>query len=291
MARWKVNVVRLMLNEHCWLGINGVDPRYGGANYRRAVQRYVALLHRHGIYPHLSLAWAAPGRYRATYQPGAPDADHAPAFWTSLARTFRNDRNVIMSPWGETIVNARCFLRGGVCEATFGPDDAPYRTAGMQEAVTRMRKAGFRGVIAIPGVDYANDLSRWLSHRPRDPLGQLIAEAHVYGGNTCSSTACFDRVYAPVARRVPLYFAEVGETYDASSCGAERMREILGWADRHGVGYAAWTWATWDDCSSLIADHAGRPANAYGRFVRAHLLARSRASSAEAREPAAADLP
>ena len=80
----------------------------------------------------------------------------------------------------------------------------------MQQAVTVMRAAGYHGVIAIPGVDYANDLSHWLTHMPKDPLHQLIAEAHVYGKQICASTECLDRTYAPVARKVPLIFGETG---------------------------------------------------------------------------------
>src|SRR5512135_1033181 len=30
MASWGINVVRIPLNEDCWLGINGVRARYGG---------------------------------------------------------------------------------------------------------------------------------------------------------------------------------------------------------------------------------------------------------------------
>ena len=62
----------------------------------------------------------------------------------------------------------------------------------MQEAVTVMRSAGYRGVISIPGIDFANNLSKWLTHMPKDPHQQLIAEAHVYGKNTCSSVSCLD---------------------------------------------------------------------------------------------------
>jgi hypothetical protein len=275
IAAWHANVVRIPLNEDCWLGINGVKAAYGGASYRRAIVAYVALLHRYGMYAELSLIWAAPGRYRATYQSGSPDADHAPAFWRSLARTFRNDRAVVLAPWGETVVNARCFLRGGVCEATYGPKNTPYRTAGMQQAVNVMRAAGYRGPIAVPGIDYANDLTQWLSHRPRDPLHQLVAEAHVYGKNTCGTTACFDRTLAPVARRVPLLFGETGESYDGSDCGSSRIASFLDWAERHGVGYEAWTWDTWGNCEALIDDYAGSPRGAYGRFVKQWLAARA----------------
>jgi hypothetical protein len=267
IASWDVNFVRVPLNEDCWLGINGVKREYGGAAYRTAIVRYVNLLHRYGIYVELSLIWAAPGRYRATYQPGSPDETHAPAMWASLARTFRNDPDVILAPWGETIVDARCFLRGGVCEATYGKHNAPYRTAGMQQAVRVMRRAGYRGPIAIPGLDYADDLSKWLSHEPHDPVHQLVAEAHVYGNNTCASIACLDRTMSPVAKRVPLVLAETGETYDDSSCGSTNISRVLGWADAHGAGYAAWTWDTWGTCGSLVASYDGTPANDYARWV------------------------
>jgi hypothetical protein len=267
IASWDVDFVRVPLNEDCWLGINGVKRAYGGAAYRKAIVRFVKLLQRRGMYVELSLIWAAPGKYRATYQPGAPDEDHAPKMWASLARTFRRDPDVILAPWGETIVDARCFQHGGVCEATYGKQNRPYRTAGMQQAVNVMRHAGYRGPIAIPGLDYADDLSKWLSHRPRDPLHQLVAEAHVYGNNTCASTACLDRTMAPVATRVPLVLGETGETYDDSSCGSANISRVIGWADAHGAGYAAWTWDTWGNCESLVSSYDGTPANDYARWV------------------------
>jgi hypothetical protein len=274
IASWNVNVVRIPLNEDCWLGINGVKPEYGGANYRRAIVSYVGLLHRYGMYAELSLMWAAPGANRATYQPGAPDADHSPAMWSSLAATFKSDRNVVLAPWGETIVNANCFLKGGVCEATFGAGNTPYKTAGMQQAVSLMRRAGYTGPIVIPGINYANDLSKWLSHKPRDPRGQLIAEAHVYGKNSCDTTACFDSTFAPVARRVPLIFGETGETYDDSDCGSSYISTFLNWADSHAAGYETWTWDTWGTCGSLIGDYNGTPPNEYATWVKAHYAAK-----------------
>jgi endoglucanase len=270
MASWHMNEVRIPLNEDCWLGINGVSPRYSGARYRAAVVRYVRLLHRFGMYAELSLIWAAPGTYRATYQAGAPDADHAPAAWASMARTFRNDPNVVLAPWGETVVDAGCFLNGGVCEATYGPHNVPYRTAGMQQAVDVMREAGYAGVIAIPGIAYANDLSKWLSHEPKDPLHQLIAEAHVYGKNTCDTPGCLEATMAPVARRVPLLLGEIGESYDSSDCGSSRVSQIVGWADAHRVSYSAWAWDTWGTCGALIRNYGGIPAHVYGAWVKAH---------------------
>jgi endoglucanase len=271
LAAWHVNFVRILLNEDCWLGINGVSGAMSGVPYRNAIAAYVRLLHRHGMYAEVSLIWGAPGTYQATYQSGSPDADHAPAAWASIATTFRNDGGVILAPWGETVVDPRCFRDGGTCEATFGPNNVPYPTAGMQQAVDVMRRAGYLGPIAIPGVNFANDLSQWLSHEPSDAAHQLIAEAHIYGNNTCSSTACLDRTLGHVAGRVPVVLGETGASYDATDCRPDRLRQILEWADSHGIGYAAWSWNDWQNCSGLISSYTGRPAGATGEWLRSYL--------------------
>jgi hypothetical protein len=289
IASWGVNVVRIPLNEDCWLNINGVRSAYAGASYINAITTYVNLVHQHGMYAELSLIWGAPGTYQATYQPGAPDEDHSPAFWSSLARTFKNDPSVILAPWGETIVDWSCFQNGGVCEATYGSNNTPYNTAGMQQAVTVMRQAGYNGVIAIPCVDYANDCTdaspefggaygggSWLTHEPNDARRQLIAEAHIYGKNTCDTTTCFNDTIAPIAQQVPVIFGETGETYDGSDCNGSSTftSTFMTWADAHGIGYEAWTWDTWGSCSlSLITDYNGAPYGTYGAYVRQHLLA------------------
>jgi endoglucanase len=292
MGRWHVNIVRVLLNEDCWLGINGVKAAYSGARYRQAIVSYVDLLHRYGMYAEVSLIWAAPGSYQATYQPDAPDESHAPAVWSSMARTFKNDHNVILAPWGETTVGWRCFMKTG-CDnqATYGPKNAFYKTASMQQAVDVMRHAGYKGVISIPCIDYANACgqmpdgsfyngSSWLKSRPHDPAGQLVAEAHVYGKNTCDTVACFDSSMAPIAKVVPLIFGETGETYDASDCGSSYISRIMDWADAHGVGYEAWTWDTWGNCGVLIANYSGTP-HSFGGWVRSHYLARARAGFAK----------
>jgi hypothetical protein len=275
MVSWHVNFVRLPINEDCWLGINGIKPSVGGARYRKAIVKYVARLHQHHIYPEVALSWAAPGRNRASTTPPAPDESHSPAVWRSLGVTFRHDPNVILAPWSEPTVTASCFLNGGMC-AMFGDQNRPYRVAGMQQAVHVMRSAGYRGVIAIPGLIWANDMAQWLAYEPRDPRHQLIAEAHVYGDNACSaSVSCMNDTMALVARRVPEIFGEVGETYhsDATTCASTQTKRLLRWADAHHVGYAAWTWNTWGTCLSLIKNYNGTPTDIYGAFVKAYYAA------------------
>ncbi len=285
IVSWRVNIVRVLLNEDCWLDINGVNPAYAGKNYRDAIVDYVNLLHRHGLYAEVSLIWGAPGKYLATYQPDAPDEDHSPKMWSSMAATFKNDPNVILAPWGETTVGWKCFMRKGCDnEATYGPSNQYYLTAAMQQAVNRMRKAGYHGIISIPCIDYANACgkidgsdyngSTWLKSRPSDPDGQLIAEAHVYGKNLCDTVKCFDSSMKPITKVVPMIFGETGETYDASDCGSGYIATFMDWADAHGVGYEAWTWDTWGGCGVLIKSYHGTPSCAWARWVKQHYLSR-----------------
>jgi hypothetical protein len=282
MASWHVNAVRVPLNEDCWLGINGAPAQYSGSNYINAIVNYVNLLHQYGMYAELSLIWAAPGAYQATYQSGAPDADHSPAMWAGMASVFKNDPNVVLAPWGETIDDWTCFRDGGTCEATYGPKDTPYQTAGMQQAVDVMRQNGYRGVISIPCIDYANDCSddngSWLDYAPKDSLNQLVAEAHVYGKNTCDTAACFNNTMGPLLQRVPLLFGETGETYDDSDCGSSYIQTFMSWADAHNVGYQAWTWDTWGTCDSLIGSYSGGAHSGYGTWVQGHYSALAGAS-------------
>jgi hypothetical protein len=291
MAAWHINAVRVPLNEDCWLGINGVKPQYAGANYRTAIINYVNLLHRYGMYAELSLMWAAPGDAQATYQSNAPDEDHSPAMWASMARTFKGDPNVILAPWGETTVGWNCFMRGCSDQATFGSDRDGlarcgttcwyFKSAGMQQAVTVMRQAGYHGPIAIPCISYANmcgtlpdgsnyNGSTWVLSHPFDPAKQLVAEAHVYGKNACDTTQCFDTSMLPILRAgYPLIFGETGETYDASDCGTRYIPTIGSWTDAHHVGYEAWAWDTSRNCLALIDNYAGTPHAAYGEWIRA----------------------
>src|SRR5579862_10040751 len=95
MKTWGIDAVRVPLNEDCWLGINGVKPQYAGVSYRRFVEGYVGRLNAAGLTVILDLHWNAPGAQRATGQQPMPDKSHSPAFWASVARAFKNNRNIV----------------------------------------------------------------------------------------------------------------------------------------------------------------------------------------------------
>jgi hypothetical protein len=262
MANWHINFVRVPINEDCWLGINGVNSAYGGANYRNAIVNYVNLLHRYGMYAEITLMWTAPGTQVANYNPQMPNLDHSPAAWLSIASTFKNDPAVIFGTLNEPHgVGWACWRDGGAA-CSLG-----FPVAGFQTLVTTIRQSGATQPITVPGINYSNDMTGWLQYRPSDPLNQLMAEAHVYGKNACDNPTCFNSQMLPVANTVPMIWSEVGETYDASDCGSSIMSGIMPWSYAHTVGMAAWTWDTWGNCLSLINNYNGTPPNAYAQYV------------------------
>jgi endoglucanase len=265
IGSWNANVVHIGLNEDCVLGINGVPAAYSGAVYLNAVVAYVTLLHAQGLYAEVSLMWAAPGTQRATGHPLILDQDHSADALRAIANAFKNDPNTFIGLESEPHgIGWPCYLNGG-SSCSVG-----YAALGMQAALNAVRSTGATNVVTMSGIDYANNLSQWLQYKPNDPQGQLIAEAHIYGKNVCSTVSCFDSQIAPVAAQVPVVYGEAGETYDDSSCGSSNISTIMGWADQHGIGYEAWTWDTWGTCGSLISNYNGTPANAYGTWVKNH---------------------
>jgi hypothetical protein len=265
IASWHSNIVHIGLNEDCILGINGVDAAYSGANYLNAITGFVNRLHAHGLYAEVSLMWAAPGTQKAQDHPPILDADHAGDALKAIANAFKSDPKTIIGLQSEPHnIDWACWKNGG------GSCSVGYTALGMQGALNAVRSTGATNPVTASGIDYANNLTQWLANKPSDPLNQLIAENHVYGGNTCYTPSCLTTQDGPVLAQVPIIFGEYGETYDASSCGSSNTAAMIGWADSHGVGYEAWTWDTWGNCSSLISDFNGTPANAYGTWVKNH---------------------
>jgi hypothetical protein len=265
MRSWAPRMVRVPLNEDCWLAINGVKLAYSGANYRTAIAGYVHRLNAAGLYVDLDLHWNAPGHNRATGQQVMADADHSIVFWQSVARYFKSNPAVAFELYNEPHdISWPCWLSG--CRVSGG-----WRTAGMAQLVNAVRSVGARNVVLVGGLGWSNDVSQWLRYRPHDPVNQLGAVVHMYNFNGCVNPSCWNATIAPVARHVPVVTTELGE----NDCNGWFVTEYMHWADRARVSYLAWTWNTWD-CRSgpaLITSYNGS-ATPYGAAVKAHFLGR-----------------
>jgi endoglucanase len=267
IADWGANAVRVPLNESCWLGINGISPEYGGANYRAAIGEWVTRLEEGGMYVILELHFAAPGAGQADEIVPMPDADHAPAFWHSVADAFKDDRSVLFDLYNEPHdVSWHCWEYG--CQVE-GENTGSYEAVGMRRLLKVVRETGARQPILLSGINYAHNLTEWESHLPPDPRDAEVASIHTYDFAPCL-TKCRAGL-AAIAGRHPVVAAEIGET----DCGHGYIDGVMDWADRHGISYLGWAWDAhhgWT-CTSgpaLIRDYDGTPTR-YGVGLREHL--------------------
>jgi hypothetical protein len=263
MATWRINAVRLPLNEDCWLGINGAPARYSGSRYRAAIRNYVARLQKARLYVVLDLHWSGPGRERAGGQQPMADLDHSPAFWSSVGRAFKDDPAVLFDLYNEPHnVSWQCWRDG--CVLPQG-----WRTAGMQTLVEAVRSSGASQPVIATGPGWGSDLSSWLEYRPHDPANQLAAGLHMFDDGSCTTLDCWRRSVAPVARRVPVVATELGQKV----CTAAFADRFMNWADSARISYLGWSWNP-SGCAApaLVHTWGGQP-TAYGAEFRAHLFA------------------
>ena len=263
MVAWHINAVRIPMNEDCWLGINGAPTSI--ETYHYELKEFIERLHSLGIYAILDLHWSAPGTTLSHLGTGfagqfeMADADHAPAFWESVASYFEEDPAVLFDLYNEPFeISWSCWLSG--CWASRG-----YKTAGMQELVDAVRRTGATQPVLAGGLRWASLAGNdWLEHEPYDPAGQLAASIHAYGvlGN-------FTKNIGVVEEQVPVVMTEIGE----KDCADTSLEKLLPWADAYGVSYLAWAWYT-GNCASgpaLINNYDGTP-TPYGIGFREHLV-------------------
>ena len=271
IASWQVKIVRIPLNEDCWLGINKVKPAVGGVAYQNAVAELVGRLEAHGMLVDLDLHWSAPGHQLADAQQVMPDADHSATFWQQVAARFRADPYVLFELYNEPHDVSWTCWRDGCLVPGIGGRPA-WRAVGMQQLVDVVRATGARNVILVGGLGHAGDLSHWGQMAPDDPIHQLAAAWHVYPPSACQAPGCWSAAVSAVGRS-PVLVTEFGE-FD---CRSSFVGPLMNWLDRAGIGYIAWAWNVWSGCGgpSLVRSYDGRPSSAYGEAVQAQLIRRS----------------
>ena len=108
----------------------------------------------------------------------------------------------------------------------------------MQSMLTAVRNAGANNLVLLAGIEYANDLSQWLTYKPTDPAKNFAASCHVYPNSNGSfitmAMSCLDGLSPPQS-------------------------------------YVAWSWST-DDTPVIISNLNGTAACS-GITYKAHLLA------------------
>jgi hypothetical protein len=184
-------------------------------------------------------------------------------------------------PLGSTDTAAawRCWLKG--CTDFYWYWDGSksvklvYKAVGMQALIDVIRSTRARNVIQVPGVQYANSMTHFLAYQPGDPRHNLMGVVDVYPDmNLCGSPSCYDRVYAPIIKRMPFMAGEFGESVNGNICSVAKSNVLMNWLDAYQSGYFAWTWDTWGtSCGdlSLITSYGGTPKAPNGTNFKAHL--------------------
>lgn len=271
---WKINSIRVPINEDCWLGTGGVDPSLSGAFYEIAIYNWVTLLTSNGLAVIVDLHWASsnPGGENATThsQTPMPNLLQSPTLWKSVANRFKNNTAVIFDLFNEPFPgnNAwdseaawNCWRNGKECDTT-------WVAAGMQDLVDAVRSTGAQNIVMCGGIQYSTSLVEWVAYKPDDPTGNLAAAVHVYDFNFCRSKGCWDVYWRPVFENVPLIAGEMGQ----SDCETDFITDMMHYADTNGIHYLAWAWLP-ADCGkgpSIISDYQGTATN-YGAGFKQHL--------------------
>ncbi len=258
MKSWKMNAVRVTLNDQCWLGVNGLPAGGNAAGYRSAVLAYIRLLRANGLYVMPVVEVFGSDAQKATQIDYMPDKSHMPAFWRSIASALKSDRGVIFDPVTEVAMadwndphpdpagQWACWLHGCTIDSVY--DNAPrFTAAGLQSLVSTIRSTGAKQPIVLGGIDYNADLTQLLTHLPSDPAHQLVASGHIYDFVQGKDVdAFFHDQLEPIAKRMPVILGELGERY-CDSGSAAYTKHVLGLIDsekRKGnlIGVLEWAW-------------------------------------------------
>lgn len=304
---WKANTVRFPLNEASWLGYTCIDtdgrrhnPDPGG-NYRTAVRKQVAQATAAGLYAIIDLHWTAPGRACPMLQTQMANRDNSLAFWTSVAHAFKDNPAVLFELFNEPFMNVgfsgdewRYMMKGDDGEFSSYPATSnkgtwkevkrPWAIASYQAMLDVVRATGATNVVLVGSMQYAQDLSGWLEHRPTDPLQQMAAVWHPYStfGTEWGTREYAQPNFAPdvfedvlkiQAAGFPVIATETGDRNTPGTVGAPLVANITRWADRHGVGVLGWAWNVWGEPDHvLIKDADGTPTDGYGQVFREWLM-------------------
>jgi endoglucanase len=304
LQSWKVNTLRIPLNEASWQNrtctdtsgvVRDADP---ADNYQTKVREQVAQANAAGLYVILDLHWSAPGNTCPMLQTQMANADHSIAFWTSVANTFKDNPAVVFELFNEPFMNfgfsgdAWSYMMKGTkgsfssYPATSGKGQwkeirKPWAIASYQAMLDAVRATGATNVVLVGAMQYAQDLSGWLAHRPTDPLRQMGAAWHPYQKYQSAWDYPYPNFYPEVmtdarnilAAGIPIVMTEIGGRNAPGTPSSPIVTTMTRFADAHGIGVLGWTWGVWGEPEHvLIKDVDGTPTDGYGKVYRAWML-------------------
>jgi len=249
MATWRINVVRLSLNQDFWLS----DSQFYDANYASLVDSTIGWAETAGLDVILDLHWSDQGQIGSCApnlgcQQLMADANSI-TFWTQVATRYKGDGRVMFELYNEPHDVAWPVWKNG------GATSQGWMAAGMQQMYDAVRATGAENLVIIGGLNWAFDLSGVPGNRVD---GYNIAYAtHPYAQYPDRATGTWDHAFGTLTKTDPVIVTEFG---DSPKCDGVYNKELIDYADVHNAGWTAWAWwAGSCNTPSLIADWSGTP--------------------------------
>jgi endoglucanase len=313
VSDWHANVVRIPLNEDCWLNEPSNNPPLtGGSTYTSAIVNFVKTANANGLVAEVDLhVGAGP----ALAQDGccvdsfpAMDTNYSLQFWQSVATTFAANPAVIFNLTNEPEFPGdgsngesesgdwTCYLNGGcntsVCaiNGCQGPNGSgnTWNVEGVASVVTAIRNAeaaahGVSHVIIIAGLNYSNQLNDWLTYVPQYVSDrQIAAGIHLYYDIVCTTSACWNSTWTPILNAgYPVVIDETGELTKKNGghgCTGTDTKSMVSWANSQSPQVGYWFWAfNSNSCSAgpglLNSNTTFAPQSGYGAAAQSALKA------------------
>lgn len=282
-SEWGANIVRLPLNQDCWLSTSGnssYDPTYAGT-----VDQQVQWATENGMDIILDLHWSDQGSFSVgaaclANSGGNCQQDMADTnsveFWKEVATKYANNPAVIFELYNEPKVGGYAPTDANWVTWLNGGTSSGYTVVGMQQLYTTVRATGANNIVIIGGLDWSFNLTGVIDH----PVSgtNIVYNTHPYK----SSGTAFSQNFGFLTSTYPVIATEFG---DASSgqptgCSAAYDTSVLDYMDGtsggipHKMSWTAWAFYETSSCTfpPLLADSNYNP-NAPGMVVQAALLA------------------
>jgi endoglucanase len=203
---WHANIVRIPLNEDCWLGVptTGQSTMLYGSSYITPIVNFVNVANASGMVAEVDLhVGGGPELVNAKSNQidnfPAMDTNYSLQFWESAAQTFANNPAVIFNLTNEpefagnggsgdnVAEDWSCYVTGSYngtqcntsmcyasnqCEGPNGKSNT-WNVQGVASVVTAIRNTektystnNTSHVIIVGGLDYSNELNDWLTYVP-----------------------------------------------------------------------------------------------------------------------------
>lgn len=219
---WRINTIRIPLNETSYLGIECVPPFVGpafkkagkvidsdpGHNYKQKLHEVVDRATQEGLYVVLDLHATAPNdslnaingvTAQCALEPNPlPDADHSIEFWKQVATTYKSYPNVIFELFNNPYVDQWKYFSGTKTDAWLALRDGVvidsylpllpttkkhlWYSVGMQQLVNVVRDTGAMNVILQGSLSRSADMELWKEYKAVDPVNQTAASWHAFPG-------------------------------------------------------------------------------------------------------------